>query len=93
MCRELGIGHSTIRAIWAKYVKTGSTQNLFRSGRSAIISEMETRLLCHTSKKNLFLTARELGNECGILSKASVDTGVFYATQDYTEELRLKSYF
>ena len=74
VCRELGRGHSTIRAIWAKYVKTGSRQNLFRSGRPAIISKMETRLLCRTSKKNPFLTARELGNECGILIKASVDT-------------------
>jgi len=55
--RELGIGHSTIRAIWAKYVKTGSLQNLLRRGRSAIISENETRLLCQMSKKNPFLTA------------------------------------
>jgi len=72
--RELGIGHSTIKAIWAKYVKTGSMQNLFRKGRSSIISEKETRLLCRTSKKNPFLTAREIGNECRILGKVSVDT-------------------
>ena len=72
--RELGIGHSTIRAIWEKYVKTGSMQNLFRNGRSVIISEKETRLLCRTSKKNTFLTAREIGNECGTLEKVSVDT-------------------
>ena len=71
---ELGIGHSTIKAIWAKYVKTSSMQNLFRRGRSAIISEKKTRLLCRTSKKNPFLTAREIGNKCGILGKVSVDT-------------------
>ena len=71
---EFGIGHLTIRAIWAKYVKTGSMHNLFRSGRPAIILEKYTRLLCCTSKKNSFLTAREIGNECGILGKVSVDT-------------------
>ena len=71
---ELGIGHSSIRAIWAKCVKTGSMHNLFRSGRPAIISEKETKLLCRTSKKNPFFTAREIRNECGIFGKVSVDT-------------------
>lgn len=74
ICRNLQLGHTTVRAIWIKYLKTGKTEDRNRSGRPCITTEKENRLICRISKNNPFLTAREIGQQCEILCKASVDT-------------------
>ena len=45
-----------------------------RSGRPLKTSEKERRLIARISKKNPFFTTRQIGNELGIFSKASIYT-------------------
>ena len=63
----LGISQLTVRAIWLKFLNTGSIKNLNRSGLPLKTSEKERRLIAHISKKNPFFTARHIGNKFGIL--------------------------
>jgi len=72
--RELGISQPAVRAIWFKYLNTGSIKNLNRSGRPLKTTEKERRLIGRISKKSPFLTARQIGNELGIYSKVSIYT-------------------
>ena len=72
--REFGIGHTTIRAIWLKYAKIGSTVDMNRSGRPVKTTEKDRRLICRISKKSPFMTAREIRHESGMVEKVSIDT-------------------
>jgi len=71
---EVNIGQTTVSYIWRKYRKTRIVADAKRSGRPRKATERERRLLSMTSKRNPFLTAREVRNEAKILSDVSLTT-------------------
>ena len=65
---ELNLGQKTLRSIWQKYLKTGDIVDGKRSGCPIKSSERERRI----SKKNSYLTAREVWNEAQIITDVSL---------------------
>ena len=74
VARQLNIGQTTVRKIWKRYLETGSTNDRIRSGRPIKGIERERRKLCRVSKKDPFLTAREILIESNIDTALSVRT-------------------
>ena len=74
VARNLNLGKTTVRYIWQKYIKTGDVSDAKRSGRPMKTTIRERRFLCRISKKNPFLTAREVLNQANLLGKVSVCT-------------------
>ena len=74
IAKDLNIGHSTMQYIWNKFLKTETAHDLPKSGRPHKCTVRERRLICHTSKKQLFLNAHEVTLTCDMVNTVSVDT-------------------
>ena len=72
LSRLLGISQSSINYVWKRYLETGSLENRQKSGRPRKTTERDRRKICNTSKKNPFLTAKEVYDEAGELPKMSM---------------------
>jgi len=68
----LKIGHSTVVQIWNKYLKNNSAEDLEKYERPFKSSIRDRRMICRTSKKQPFLTARQLGETTEMLKKVSI---------------------
>ena len=58
--QKLGIAKTTVQNIWDKYSKGMGIENRISSGRSRKWTKRDERKLVITSKRNPFLTAKEL---------------------------------
>ena len=74
IAKDLNIGHSTVKYIWNKFLKTETVHDLPKSGKPHKCTVRESRLICRTSKKQLFLTAHEVALTCDMVNTVSVDT-------------------
>jgi transposase len=64
--RELGIPHSTVSYAIERFKKTGSNNDLPRSGRPSLLTERNTNILGRTVKKNCFKPLKEVINQLPI---------------------------
>ena len=64
--RELNIPHSTISYAIERFRKTGSNNNLPRSGRPSLLTERNMNMLGRTIKKNRFTPLKEVINQLPI---------------------------
>jgi len=72
--RQVNISQPAIHYIWKKYTKTGDIKSLPKSGRKAIYSPRDKRILAIKSKASPFMTPRELQNSIQGLPNASIWT-------------------
>ena len=70
--RELGISDSTVSYIIRRYKKTGSNENLPRSGRPSILTERDKNHLERAVKLNRFTPLRHIASQLPL--NASIDT-------------------
>jgi len=82
ICTELNLAYSTVRNLWIKFVMTKSVSDLAKSGRPSKCTVREKRLISRISRKNPFLTAREVATNCNILNRLSVSTVRRYLRAD-----------
>ena len=66
-----GILRSTAQRLWRKFVKTGSTHALPRSGQPRKLTTRDTCHIIQESKKHRRAPLRELGNSAGTEASAS----------------------
>ena len=74
LSRYLEIPRSTIQNIWKRFLKHGAIENRKRTGRPTKLNERERRQLCLQSRRNPFMTAKEVYRDSGNISNVSIST-------------------
>jgi len=74
VARELGLGQTSVRKVWQRYIDTGSTDDRHRTGRPRKTSERERRNICRQAKFTPFSSPRELFSKVHLGANISLRT-------------------